>query len=783
MRISWTDLGAGALGVALLAAGVSTAITLPNGWRIAPPQAATADVGTLPTGIVLSRDGTRAFVLETGHRKPALRILDARTLAVRATVSLGNAFGAPLRDAAGDGMWIADTSTFGDQLAHVDATAARVDRTVSLPIPFFAAALARSPDGRTLAVAGDLANAVAFVDLATGLVTRTVGVGRHPAALAYAADGRTLFVADRAERALDIVDTVAARVVGRIAVGLHPVALLRDGNRLFVADSDDDDVAVVDLAARRTVARALLPFAARGIVGASPNALVRDGDRLYVTCGAANAIAVFRIAPGGLVPLGAIPTGWYPTAVAVDGAARVLLVADGKGEGGHANPGFHEDPVTTRFVDYVADNITGDVRRIPLPSDADLRAGLAQVESLGAPFAMVSPPPDPIVRAGGPIKHVIYIIKENRTYDQVLGDEPNADGDPSLVMFGKSVTPNQHALVERFGIFDRFFCDAHVSADGHNWSTAAFANDYLERMWPAQYAGPARRPFYDFEDGATASVPHAGRLWDDAVAHHVTLRDYGEFVTALGEDEPDDPERRAPVSTMEKALATRYDPRFLGFDLHVRDVARVAEWKREFDAFERTRTLPQLEIVRLGRDHTAGTKVRENTPQAMVADNDRAVGLLVEAVSHSPDWASTAIFVVEDDAQNGPDHVDEQRSTFYLASPYARGGVQHEQYSTSSVLRTIELLLGLPPLTPYDAGARPLFAAFTSTPDLRPFDALPAQTNLDARNAQTAYRAGDSGRLDFAHADAVPDAVLNDILWHATRGNDPVPRYGAFAAR
>jgi len=779
MRISWPQALVALLGVGLVAAGISTAITLPNGWRIAPPETATT-VGTLPTGIVLSRDGGRAFVLETGHRKPALRVLDARTLAIRSTISLGNAFGTPLRDAGGDGMWIGDTSTFGDQLAHVDPAAGRVDRTISLPIPFFASALARSPDGKTLAVAGDLANAVGFVDLASGLVGRTVGVGRHPAALAYAADGKTLYVADRAERDLDIVDVEHARVVGRIAVGLHPVALLRDGDRLFVADSDDDDLAIVDLVHRRTLARALLPFASHGVVGASPNALVRDGDRLYVTCGAANAVAVYRITASGLTAIGAIPTGWYPTALAVDRATRTLLVADGKGEGGHPDPGFHVDPVTNRNIDYIADNIVGDVRRLAIPSDAELRRGLSVVASLGAPFAHLSPPPDPIVRAGGPIRHVIYVIKENRTYDQVLGDEPNADGDPSLVMFGRAVTPNEHALVERFGDFDRFFCDAHVSADGHNWSTAAFANDYLEKMWPPQYVGPQRRPFYDFQDGATASVPHAGYLWDDAVAHGVSLRDYGEFVTALGEDEPDDPGKRAPVSTMQRALATRFDPRFLGFDLHVRDVERIAEWKREFDAFERTRTLPQLEIVILGRDHTAGTTAGENTPQAMVADNDRAVGLLVDAVSHNADWKSTAIFIVEDDAQNGPDHVDEQRSTFYLVSPYARGGTQHEHYTTSGVLRTMELLLGLPPLTPYDAGARPLAAAFTTTPDLRPFEALPAQTDLEAKNVRTAYRANDSDRLDFAHADAVPDGVLNDILWHATHGDAPEPRVGAF---
>ena len=776
MRVSPKQLAGVAAVVGLLAAGVSTAVTLPNGWRIAPPAAA-GTVGTLPTGLALSADGRRAFVLETGHRKPVLRVLDARTLAEQRTIPLGNAFGAPLRDTAGDGMWIANTSLFGDQIAHVDPNAARVDRTITLPVPFFASALARAPNGATLAVAGDLADRVAFVDLARGLVVRTASVGRHPAALAFAADGRTLYVAERAERYVDAVDVARARVRKRIEVGLHPVALLRDGARLYVADGDDDDVAVVDLASERTVQRAPLPFAARGVVGASPNALLRDGDRLYVTCGAANAIAVFRIASGGLAPLGAIPTGWYPTAVAVDRRTHALLVADGKGEGSHANPGFHEDPVTKRFVDYVADNITGDIRRMAIPSDDALRRGVAAVAALGAPFAHAAPPPDPLVRANGPIRHVIYVIKENRTYDQVLGDEAPGDGDPALVMFGRSITPNQHALAERFGIFDRFFCDAHVSADGHNWSTAAFANDFVERMWPAQYAN--RRPFYDFQDGGEAAIPHAGYLWGDAVAHHLSLRDYGEWVTSLGDDSGDD-DRRAPVSTMDPVLAAHLDRRFAGFDLQLRDIARFAEWKREFDGFERTRTLPQLEIVLFGRDHTAGTKPGAATPQAMVADNDRAVGLLVDAVSHSPDWGSTAIFILEDDAQNGPDHVDEQRSTFYLASPYARGGVQHEHYTTSGVLRTIELILGLPPLTPYDAGARTLAAAFTATPDLRPFDALEPQTDLDAKNAATAYRAGDSGRLDFAHADAVPDGTLNDILWHATRGDAPEPRVGAF---
>jgi DNA-binding beta-propeller fold protein YncE len=767
--------------VALLAMGTwafaqfGATIELPNGWRIAEPPASLQTVGTLPTGIVLSRDGMRAYELETGHSKPVLRVLDARTLAVQKTIALGNAFGTPLRDATDDGMWVANTSTFGDQISHVDPIGGRVDRTISLPVPFFPVAVARAPDGIQLAVAGDLANAVAFVDASTGAMRRIVQVGRHPAALAYASDGRTLYVADRAESFVDAIDVAAGRVRTRIRVGLHPAALLRDGARLYVADSDDDDVAVIDLANGRVVQRARLPFALRGVVGDSPNALTLANRRLYVACGAANAVAVFRVAGGRLTALGAIPTGWYPTAVAIEGPAHALLIADGFGESGHANPVFRP----TSRNGYVADNIVGAIRRVPIPTDAELRAGLTTVASLGAPYAQSSPSPDPIVRANGPIKHVIYIIKENRTYDQVLGDVAGADGDPSLTMFGRDVTPNEHALVERFGEFDRFFCDAFVSADGHNWSDAAFANDYLEKMWPPQYDN--RRAFYDFEDGAQASVPHAGFIWDDALRGRISLRDYGEFVTAGASDEGDD-DTRPPTSTMESGLVGRIDTHFAAFDLHITDVSRFAEWKREFDTFERTGSLPQFEILRFGRDHTAGTKTGENTPAAMVADNDRAVGLLVDAVSHSRDWASTAIFILEDDAQNGPDHVDEQRSTLYLASPYAAGGLQHQHYTTSSVLRTMELILGMPPMTPYDAGARPLFAAFTTKPDLRPFDALAANTDVNAKNKTTAYRAADSNALDFAHEDRVPDAVLNDILWHAVRGDTPEPAVGAFDA-
>ena len=636
----------------------------------------------------------------------------------------------PLRDPDGDGVWINVPGPEKDELAHVDTVRGAVDRSVPLTQPFYPVAVARAPDG-TLAIAGDLADRVAFVAPGTAVVGASVAVGSHPAALAFAANGASLYVAGRGTSQLDVIDVAKHAVRGHIDVGLHPDALALGATRLYVADSDDDDVAVVDLASERVIARARLPFAREDAFGASPNGLALDGDRLYVTCGAANAVAVFRTTAEGIAPLGAIPTGWYPTAVTVDRGRGVLYVADGKGESGHSN-GRYASPRPGRAVlnaaDYVADQLTGSIRRIAIPDDAALARGVADVRELAQHETAA---PSTILRAGGPIRHIVYVIKENRSYDQVLGDIPGADGDPSLVLFGSAVTPNQHEFARRFGTFDRFFTNAHVSADGHNWATAAFANDYVEKMWPATYAN--RRPVYDYEDSVPVAVPHGRFLWNVALAHGMTVRNYGERVST------------GPPVTVPDDMRPITDLAFTGFDMKVSDVDRVAEWKREFDAYVRSDSLPQLEILRLPRDHTSGTGPNLPTPSAMVADNDLAVGKLVEAISHSRYWASTVVFAIEDDAQAGPDHVDEQRSTLYIASPYAAGGVQHAMYTQASVLRTIEILLGLPPMSAYDAGALPLTAAFRATPNLRPFDAVRPHVNLNATNAKTAYRAADSG--------------------------------------
>jgi YVTN family beta-propeller protein len=736
---------------------------LPTGWQIVKAVGRIDVTGTLPQGVTLSHDGKTAFIVEGGYQPPALRIIDAATLRDERVVPLKGAFGRALLDPNDDNVWVAGA---GDNtIVHVDTANGAIDRTIAVGPDTYPTAIARSPDGTTLAVTAESSNEVVFINEAAGTVTGKATVGDHVSDVAYV-DPQTVFVTAWGERYVDVVDTATNTRTSRIAVGFHPESLVVDGptHRAYVAVTDDDAVATIDTAARKLMTVTPLGIATQ--IGASPNhiRLSPDAKRLYVSCGAANAVVALS---AGDMPkvLGAVPSGWYPTDAIVSG--DTLLVVDGKGESGHANADF--DPFKrSRGVQsgYVASNLVGSVRSVAIPTDAELVAGFTQVQK-NEQIAQATRP-DPIVQAHGPIKHIIYIIKENRTYDQILGDVPNADGDAKLAVMGGVVTPNEHAIVERFGVFDRFFENSHVSADGHNWATAAIANDYLEKMWPANYSG--RRKLYDFEDGAEGSVPHAGYLWDDAKRAHVSYRDYGEFVSEAQEqagakrdadgDEPID------VTTQEAALKGNIDANFPTFDMAITDMHRVAIWKTEFDGYVAAKNLPQLEIVRLPRDHTSGTRVGAVTPQGMIADNDQAVGTLVDIVSHSPYWRSTMVVAIEDDAQNGPDHVDEQRSTFYLATPYAKPGTHHVMYTQAGLLRTMEMILGMPPMTPYDATARPLYEAFQPTPNMAPFAAIPAKIDVNVKNTITAYRAADSAKQDWAHADRADPATAQDIVQH-----------------
>jgi hypothetical protein len=505
-----------------------------------------------------------------------------------------------------------------------------------------------------------------------------------------------------------------------------------------VADSDADTVGIYDTRGGNVVGSIPLGSVPK-FVGSSPNALAERGGTVFVSLGAANEIAIVR----KRVVVALIASGWYPTDMVPIG--NRLFIIDGKGEGTRPNPAF--DVMSTNAHDYVAAIQYGSIRVVPI---AGVTAGNPQGQH---GFGTV-PPLNTVIRTGGPIRHVFFILKENRTYDQILGDIGMGQSDPHLTWFGARVTPNQHALARRFGVFDDFYTSGEVSDSGHNWADEAFANDYVERYWPAAYGG--RNDNDHVLDGDGAHVPGGGFMWEAARRAHVTFRDYGEMANVPGDPKP----------ITARGLASHFDPRYVSWDLDYSDVDREKEWQREFERFVRAGTLPQLEYIWLPNDHTYGSRKGKRTPSAFIAQNDYAVGLLVQAISHSKVWQSSAVFITEDDAQDGADHVSDQRSTLYIASPYARGGLIHDHYSTVAVLRTMEILLGIPPLSAYDATALPLYSAFQSRARNGQFDAIAPEVELNARNSARAYAAQASERADFSRPDAVPPSILTAILAH-----------------
>ena len=715
-----------------------------------PPQGALARVGTMPQSIAISPDGSMLAVVESGVDPAKLRILSVPSLAQRGVLELPDAFGRPVWD-GNRTVHLAGGNS--DAILSVDIenlTAAGITKRALAKGSWPAAVAVRNAAGvQSFAAADD-------GDGTVNLEGKSIAVGAHPFDVLYSPDGSLLYVSVRQTNTVAVIDVKTKAVVTHIPVGNHPgaLALSSDGNTLYVAESDDDSIGIVDTAARKRLRGIDVGLHAARVHGngASPNAIVLRGGDLWISLGAQNSIA--RIRAGRVIER--IPAGWYPTGIAF-ATGGTLFIANGRGESAPPNPRF--DPRKRPSPWYIGSLNTGSVRAVPASTYAQLANETNLVLAAAQPQWAAPPPQQTIVRSNGPVKHVIYIIKENRTYDQVLGDLGGADGDAGLAVFGARVTPNQHVISRRFGTFDNAYADAEVSAPGHNWTDAAIANDYVERFWPPNYGG--RRDLYDAQDGAAPDVPHNGYLWDAAQRAHVSFRDYGEDI--------DFPARGPKIAVNTFAgLAGHFDPRYVGWDLRTSDNVRFDEWNREFQRFAANGTLPQLEIVYFPNDHTAGTSPGMSTPQAYVATNDYAVGRLVQAVSRSRYWKSTAILVLEDDAQNGPDHVSDQRSTFYIASPYAKGGLQHAHYSTASFVHTIELFLGLPQLSVYDTTARPLYDAFTVQPlNAAQFTALkPPAEMMSAVNQKTAYGAQISARLDFSRPDAANEEQLNDILAH-----------------
>ncbi len=775
-------------------AAATDAPRLPTGVRL-DPAGPRIDVGPLPLASVLSPDSSHILLLLNGWRLQGVQVVDRRSGAMVQTVEQPAAFIGLTFSPDGRTLYASGGNT--DAIYRYDWASSRLTLRDSLIVrerpdvrsngSSYPAGIATSRDGRLLYVAENLADSLAVIDLATGRVTQRLPAGRYPYAVSVGNDG-VVFVSSWGTQELHVYDATPdnrLRQARPIVVGRHPSTLLlnRDGSRVFATSASTDAISVIDTRSRTVVTTLRDPTPANLGQGSAPLGMLlsADGTNLYVTEGDNNAVALFALSAmtagtgsgtrDSLV--GRVPVGWYPVALLRVG--DTLHVIDAKGRGTGPNPKLPQPGQTgkpdDRAVSYTSGQINGTITRIPLSSFAP-----AALPALSARVATANNWNAIAPRNGmPPIRHVIYVIKENRTYDQIFADMPQGDGDTTLLFFPRPVSPNHHALAERFGLFDRFFVNAEVSADGHNWSTAAYTTDYTQKTVPSNYSGRGRS--YDFEgtnrgripldDGDDdVAEPANGYLWDLAQLKGITFRNYGEFVA------PDGATGDAPVGYkgLKPFLRANTNREFPGYNLDIQDQRRADVWLRDLARFVAAGEMPQLQIVRLPNDHTHGASAGKPTPAAHMADNDLALGRMIDGLSRTKFWESTAVFVVEDDAQNGPDHVDSHRSVLLVISPWARAGAHHRFVNTTDVIATMEALLGLATLSPYDHYGRPLREIWRPTADTRPYSALIPSTPLTERNPVRGTGAIDSKKLDLRYEDVAEEDLFNRILWSTIKG-------------
>jgi YVTN family beta-propeller protein len=782
-------------------AGTLEATRLPTGRLLDPAVPSVPLRGAFPLGVLIAPDSNHLAVLTSGYGTQGVEIVDRRSGAARLSLSQPAAFvgialspdRATLYASGGNQDVVYRYAISGGVIAQRDSlrltSVAKKGAGTRYP-----AGLATSLDGTQLYVAENLADSLAVIDVATGRVTARFATERYPYGVVVGNDG-TVFVSSWGGTTVSAFRRLPdgrLELRGRIPAGRHPSALLlnADGTRLFVASASTDRVTVLDTRTGETVARlADAPPAGPG-EGSTPNALAlsADGKVLFVAEADNNAVAVFSLsastsgvstAVGRDTLAGRIPTDWYPTGLLV--VRDSLIVLSAKGKSSMPNPLATQPGVSgpDQPLQYTLGQLTGSIAsmRIPMPGSELLSRYTARVaRANGWDVAARTAPSYP------PIEHVIYLIKENRTYDQVFGDLPQGDGDKSLVFFGRDVSPNHHAIAERFGIYDRFFVNAEVSADGHNWSMAAYATDYVEKTVQSTYSGRGRS--YDYEGtnrqdedlARDATVipeddvnePANGYLWNLAERAGITFRNYGEFVVAIAP--PAGSKAGITYRGAKPYLAAHTDEEFPGFDLTIPDQRRADIWIDRLAQYTKAGKMPALQILRLPNDHTEGASKGRPTPRVHMADNDLALGRVIEALSKSPFWKSTAVFVLEDDAQDGPDHVDSHRSPLLVISPWAKPGVNHRWANTTDVIATIADILHLGSLSQFDYYGTPLRNVWRTEPDLRPYTALTPSVDMNERTASNAPGVRESAGLDLRGEDRINDDLFNRILWKAVKG-------------
>jgi YVTN family beta-propeller protein len=746
---------------------------LSTGLRLNPVGEA-IELGSMPLAVAVAPGEERAAVVLSGWREQGLQIVDLKSHQALQTLAQEAAFFGIAFSLNGREIYVSGGNadsiycySWKDGVATLNRKIALAEHKAGAPGSRYPAGIAVSRRGNYLYVAENLSDTLAIIDVATSRVVGRFPTDHYPYAVEAASNGR-VYVSAWGADTISLFQTRAdgtLQAAGKLRVGPRPSALVSNasGSRLFVALAATDRIAVLDTG-KKKVLRYLSDAAPAGpSEGSTPNALAlsKDESKLFAAEADNNAIAVLDVSENSAVranaakpPLtGRIPTDWYPTAVLDTGGQ--LLILCGKGHGSHANPdGPTPGEGIKRPLGYDLGQLNGTLRTFSnhlSPEDlAEYSRRVGDANNWREPRSTNAYPP---------FKHVIYIIKENRTYDQVLGDLKEGDGDPDLVFFGRAIAPNHHGLAERFGIFDRFFTNAEVSSQGHIWSTAAYVTDFGEKTIPSAYSD--RR---EGVDGEEVDEPINGFLWTLARKKGIRFRDYGEMMKA--------PEGW-PVTQRE--LGSDVSPTYPAFNLKIADQARADAWIAELDQFVRDGKMPELEVMHLPSDHTAGGRAGYPTPRAYMADNDLALGRIVEALSKSPFWRDTVVFVLEDDSQAGPDHVDCHRSVFFAISAYNRPGTIHRFINTTDVVAAIEDILGLSRLSKYDYFSRSLADIFSTTPDMSPWTAIAPQVDMHEMNQSTTAAARMSEGLDFSAPDRVNDAMFNYILWSMLKGSAAFP--------
>jgi len=772
--------------------GGTPSMLLPTGWSLTP-AGTSLPLGDLPLNIAVSPNKKYLAVTNNGQSKNSLQLIHAKKGKVLHSFEIPIAWlGLAFSDDSKT-LYVSGGNSNSILRYSVDNEKLILRDTLSLGKPWPARI---SPGGLCvddqrglLYVVTKENHSLYVLDTRTKAVLHRDSIGKELYTCALSPDRKQLYITHWGGNELVVWNTETRKIKTRIRVGDNPNDLIlnKKGTLAYVACADDNSVSVVDLAQNKvveTLVATLFPDAPTGSTSNSV-ALSPDEKTLYVANADNNCLAVFDVAlPQQSRSLGFIPTGWYPTCVRTIG--KTIFVANGKGFSSFPNPKgpnpmqkknkveYQKGPEENQYIGGLMKGTMSIIKS----SNVRVLEGYTRQVYRNTPYTKEreklaeGEPGNPVPQRVGdasPIKYVFYIIKENRTYDQVLGDMPAGNGDTSLCLFPEKITPNHHALARDFVLLDNFYVSAEVSADGHNWSTAAYANDFTEKTWVTSYGG--RGGDYVYEGQNPIAWPKGGFIWDYCKRAGISYRTYGEFA--------DDFKASIP------SLEGHYCPYYTSWDTSVKDTTRVSQWKREFDSLLTVNALPRLSTLRLINDHTEGLRKGAPTPFAQMADNDLAFGLFVEHLSKSPIWKESAVFVLEDDAQNGADHVDAHRSIAYIVSPYTkRNFVDHTLYSTNSMLRTMELILGMPPMSQHDAAATPMWRCFTKKADLRPYKALTPAVNLDDRNAAVdndLQRRSDA--FDLTGEDRVPDLEFNEVLWKIIKGETsemPAPRRGAF---